>query len=293
MAARSLAELSISFGLVSIPVRLYTATDGADGVSFNLIHRGCGSRVRQEYICIKENIPVSRTDMDRGFEFEPDRYVIFSPEEMKAVAERGTQLIEIVAFIPEHSVDPIYFDKAYYLGPGRRGEKPFTLLLESMKKAGKVALARWAWRGKAYTVQVRPARGGGLVLQQLFYAAEVRDIAAISFEPAEIKPDEMSLALMLIDRSSREAYDPNEFTDEVKKRIEAAIEEKIHGKQITLAPEPARGGQVIDLMEALRASLNLKKERPQQEIPAAPKTRKPVKRATSTRTPASKKSSGK
>ena len=174
---RSLADLSLSFGLVSIPVKIYSATESRGGApSFNLLHATCGSRLKQHYVCIKEDVIVDRSEMVKGYEFAKDQYVTFTPEELKVLQEPSTHSVDIVSFIPQDAIDPVYFDKAYYLAPDKRGDRPYNLLLEGMRQTGRVALARWAWRGKSYTVQVRPSPEGGLVLQQLLYADEVRPI---------------------------------------------------------------------------------------------------------------------
>jgi DNA end-binding protein Ku len=271
MAARSIASLSLGFGLVSIPVKLYSATESAGGVSFNLLHK-CGSRVKQQYICIKEGVPVERADMVKGYEFEKDRYVMFEPSELKELEEKSRQTIDIVSFIPLEAVDPIYYDKAYYLAPDKRGAKPYRLLMEAMRESGRCALAKWAWKGKQYVVQVRPG-DDGLILQQLLYAAEVRSMKELDIEKADVSKPELQLALQLIDQISAESYDPGEFKDDEKERILAAIDQKIAGKQIVTseAPEPV-SGQVIDLAEALRASLAAKK-------PAAKPAPQPAKAA--------------
>ncbi|HEX6362558.1 MAG TPA: Ku protein [Albitalea sp.] len=280
MAARSIASLSLGFGLVSIPVKLYSATESSGGVSFNLLHK-CGSRVRQQYVCIKENIPVERADMVKGYEFEKDRYVMFEPAELKTLEETARHTIDILSFIPLSAVDPIYYDKAYYLAPDKRGAKPYHLLMEAMRESGRCALAKWAWKGKQYVVQVRPG-DDGLILQQLLYAAEVRSMREIDIEKADVSKPELQLALQLIDQISAESYDPAAFKDEEKERILAAIDEKIAGKQIVTseAPEPAPGGQIIDLVDALRASLAGKKPAAKAAAPAAePKERKGARRA--------------
>src|SRR5689334_14872866 len=150
MAARSIASLSISFGLVSIPVKVYSATESKSAIGFNLLHKGCGSRLRQQYICLKEGVVVDRADMVKGYEFEKDRYVTFTPEELDALEEAAQQTIDIVAFMPIDAIDPIYFDKAYYLGPDKRGAKPYNLLAEAMRESGTCALAKWSWKGKQY-----------------------------------------------------------------------------------------------------------------------------------------------
>lgn len=258
MAARSIASLSLSFGLVSIPVKLYSATEAADGIRFNFLHT-CGSRVKQQYVCIKEDKPVERSELVKGYEFEKDRYVMFEPGELKALEEGSRHTIDIVSFVPLEKVDPIYYDKAYFLAPDKRGAKPYGLLLDAMRESGRCALATWAWRGKQYVVQVRPGEDG-LVLQQLLYADEVRSMKELDIEKVTAKPAELKLALQLIEQISVDEYDASAFKDEEKERIKAAIDEKIEGKEIVAAESPERGeaggAQVIDIVEALKASLS-------------------------------------
>src|SRR5689334_21228369 len=147
MAARSIGSLSISFGLVSIPVKLYSATEASRSISFNLLHKECGSRLKQQYIYQKENVPVAREDMVKGYEFAKDQYVMFSPEELKAMEEVGTHTIDITEFVPLQTVDPVYFDKAYYLAPDKGGAKPYALLTQALRDSKRAALGRWAARG--------------------------------------------------------------------------------------------------------------------------------------------------
>src|SRR5436190_3169342 len=256
MAARSIASLSLSFGLVSIPVKLYSATENSAAVRFNMLDKD-GARLKQQYVSEKDQHVVERAEMVKGYEFEKDRFVIFQPEELKALQESPSHTIDIVAFIPDKAIDPIFYDKAYYLAPDKRGGKPYNLLMQAMRESGRVALAKWAWKAKQYVVQVRPAEEG-LVLQQLLYADEVRSMKELDIEKVTVSPAELKLAMQLIDQISEDTYDPTMFEDEEKKRILAAIDEKIAGKQIVANEphEPAAGGaQVIDLVEALRASL--------------------------------------
>ena len=290
MAARSIASLSLSFGLVSIPVKLYSATESSATVRFNMLARD-GARLKQQYVSEKDGQPVERAEMVKGYEFEKDRFVIFQPDELKALQESPSHTIDIVAFIPEKVVDPIFYDKAYFLAPDKRGAKPYNLLLEAMRQSGRCALAKWAWKAKQYVVQVRPAEDG-LVLQQLLYADEVRSMKELDIEKVTVSPAELKLAMQLIAQISEDTYDPTMFEDEEKKRILAAIDEKIAGKHI-VANEPhemgSTGGQVIDLVEALRASLGARgaaRATPAAKVvaPAAaaaepPKERKGVKRA--------------
>lgn len=270
MAARALASLTISFGMVSIPVKLYTATQAQAGVSFNLLHRDCGSRLRQQYLCAREGVVVERSDMVKGYEFVKDQYVTFTPDELKELEEKGTQTIEINEFVPASSIDPLYYDKAYFLGPDKGGAKPYALLAESMRQTGKTAVGRYAARGKQYIVQLR-AIPGGLVMQQLLYAPEVRTIADIPIETTAVRDGELALAKQLIAQISAEQFDPTQYEDDVRKRIEAAVQKKVDGEQISISPSvQAPGAQVIDLMEALRASLDKTlAKRAEQRAPAA------------------------
>src|SRR6266568_1988710 len=239
MAARSIASLTISFGMVSIPVKLYSATEASRAISFNLLHKACGSRLRQQYFCIKEEVPVAREDMVKGYEFAKDQYVIFSPEELKALEEAGTHMAEITEFVPIDAVDPVYFDKAYYLGPDKGGAKPFALLASALRESKRCALGRWAARGKQYIVMIRPVEDG-LIMQQLLYAGEVRSMKDIDIPKTEVKDAELKLAKQLIEAQASDKFDPSAYTDEVAARIEAAVEKKVEGQEITLAEAPER-----------------------------------------------------
>jgi DNA end-binding protein Ku len=255
MPARSIASLSLSFGLVSIPVKLYTATESESAVRFNYMCKD-GSRAKQQYISEKSGQVVERSDLQKGYEFEKDRYVLFAPEELKALEDSASHVVDIVAFIPERSVDPLYYDKAYFVAPDKRGGKPYNLLREAMRKSGRCALAKWASKGKTHMVQIRPAEDG-LVFQQLLFADEVRSMKDLHIEQVEVSDAELKLALQIIDQAAEDSYDPAQYEDEEKKRILQAIDAKIAGKQI-VSPEQVEvstSGQVIDLMEALRASL--------------------------------------
>ena len=278
MAARSIASLTVSFGLVSIPVRLFSATEASKAISFNLLHKACGSRLKQQYFCLKEEVPVAREDMVKGYEFAKDQYVMFTPEELKALEETGTHMAEIAEFVPLDSVDPVYFDKAYYLAPDKGGAKPYALLREALLSTGRCALGRWAARGKQYIVMIR-AVDEGLVMQQLLYADEVRSIKEIEIPATEVKPAELKLAQMLIEQQSSETFDPSGYTDQVRARIEKAVEGKVQGQEIVMTEEPAPGAQVIDLMEALRASLEKKGPARAKAAPEPAPARKPPKRA--------------
>jgi DNA end-binding protein Ku len=304
--------LSLTFGLVSIPVKLYSATQSSAAIRFKLMGRG-GVRLRQQYVAdpdqgtvepdededevpqadasrvessatsrpartaaepprlklvdddedesepVPPGVPgpalVERAEMVKGYEFEKGRFVIFTPDELKALQSASRQTIDIVSFIPERSVDPVYYDNAYFLAPDRRAAKTYSLLLAAMRKSGRCALAKWAFRAKEYAVEIRAAQGG-LVLQQLLYADEVRSLGDLGIDLVEVGEAELKLALQLIAQISEEAYDPGAFVDEEKQRILAAVEEKIAGRRIVAhGAAPAVSAQVVDLMAALRASL--------------------------------------
>jgi len=278
MAARSIASLTVSFGLVSIPVKLYSATQASSAISFNLLHKTCGSRLKQQYLCQKEGVVVERDEMVKGYEFAKDQYVMFTPDELKAMEETGTHTIEITEFVPAESVDPVYFDKAYYLAPDKGGAKPYALLTQALHDSGRTALGRWAARGKQYIVMLRPVEEG-LVMQQLMYATEVRSISELEIPKAEVRDAELKLARQLIEQGASDTFNPAAYTDQVRARIEAAVQKKVEGQEISLAEPPVEGGaQVIDLMEALRASLGKKAPAAAEPAPATA-ARKPAKRA--------------
>jgi len=256
MAARSIASLTVSFGLVAIPVKLFTATQSANTISFNLLHKKDGSRLKQQYVCQQEGVVVERDEIIKGYEFAKDQYVRFTPEEIKALEEVGTHSVEISEFVPIESVDPVYYDKTYYLAPDKGAGKPYALLTEALKQSGRCAVGRWATRGKGYIVILRPI-GDVLAMQQLHYAADVRPASEVEVPKTEVKPAELKLAQQLIDQQAAEGFDPTAFKDETRARIEAAIQKKVEeGTEISVTEKPPEGeGKVIDLMEALRASL--------------------------------------
>ena len=357
---RALASLTLSFGLVSIPVRLYNATEPAPGVRFRLLTPE-GRRIRQQYVedapepirdagpgpeadlrrsaadeafgmrsdpAIAPVMPrqttpvaaaanvtafaghaaqaeraaqrergaqperaaqaegaaaarhahaqpaepaesaesaesaepaapaVARERLLKGYEFEKGRFVTFTSDELEALASPRRDTIDIVAFVPEHAVDPVYHEKAYYLAPERRGARPYALLLEALRESRRSAIAKWAWRGKETIAEIRPA-SGGLVVQQLRYADEVRRIEDLHIELEPVGRGELALALQLVEQNAEARFDPQRYVNEEEARIRAAIEQKVAGRRIVeTAPAPAReSAQVIDLMGALRASL--------------------------------------
>ena len=289
MAARAIASGTISFGLVSVPVKLFTATR-SQNLSFNLLHGKDKSRLRQQYVCATCGEVVERSAMTKGYEYAKDQYVVLTDEELKALEQQTDQSIEIEEFVPIDQVDPIYFEKAYLLGPDKGGQKAYRLLCEAMTKAGRGALGRFSTRGKQQLVLLRQAQGG-LMLHALFHADEVASFAEIDRgESATLKPGEIDLAIQLIEQLGSPAFQPEKYEDEYRKRGLELIERKVAGQEIVAAPAQAPRAQIIDLMEALKASLAAKQQQPAPTASNSP-SRRPAQskgRATPARAAAAK-----
>src|SRR6266478_3980500 len=210
MAAHSIGSATVSFGLVSVPVQLYAAGESKTAISFNLLHKKDGSRLKQQYVCVKDGEKVERSDMIKGYEFQKGQYVTFTPEELKALEERGTGAVEIREFLPAEQVDRIYLDRTYFLGPDKGGERAYKLLAEALKKTNRVAIGQYAARGKQYLIMVRPLEGG-LAMEQLRYADEIRKIAEVPIPKSEVKNPELDLAIKIIEQGSTEAFQPAKY----------------------------------------------------------------------------------
>lgn len=273
--ARPIATGTISFGLVAIPVKLFSTNEPDSRISFNSLHEACGTRVRQQFSCPKDEVVVSRDEMVKGYEFAKDQYVVFTPEELKAMELASTQSIDIKEFVPLAEVDPLYYEKAYYLGPDKGGAKPYALLSEAMKSTGRAALARYAARGKDYLVLLRPFEGG-ILMQQLRYTDEIRAFDEVDLGDAVVDEAELRLAEQLVEQIASDSFNPEAYSDGVKDEILAAIEQKIAGHEMTFVPKDEPKAQVIDLMAALKASLGEQGDATAGSESAA---RKPAKRA--------------
>ncbi len=254
MSARAIASATVSFGLVSIPVKVYSSGESSAGIRFNMLHKKCGSRLKQQYVCPKDDEIVPRSDISKGYEFAKGQYVMFSDDELKALQERATHAVEITEFLPTAKVDPIYFEKSYYLGPDKGGDRAYKLLTQALHKSGRSAIAKYAARGKQYLVLLRPVKDL-LVMQQLRYADEIRSISEVPLGDAKVKPGELKLALQIVDQAVSDTFRPEDYEDEVRQRILAQIEKKVDGQEITLEPEAEPRAKVIDLMQALKSSL--------------------------------------
>jgi DNA end-binding protein Ku len=254
MPAHSIGSANISFGLVSIPIKMFTAAS-AGGVSFNQIHPKCGGRIKQQQICPTCNEVVERGSLVKGYEFSKDQYVQFTDEELKALEGEASQMIDIAEFVPLEQVDPIYFEKTYYLGPDKGGEKAYRLLTDAMKQSSRVALAKFVMRGKENLVLIRASQNG-LMLHTMYFADEIRDFTEVDKgENAKLKPGEMELAQRLVNELASEKFKPEQYADEYRTRVLEAVEAKVEGKQVTSLAPQAQRAQVIDLMDALKQSL--------------------------------------
>ena len=256
MPARTVGGGTVSFGLVSIPVRLYSTSETSGAVRFNMLDPSDNSRVKQQLINPRTGDVVERKETIKGYEFGKGQYVTFSDEEIKELQEKAAPAIEITEFVPLAEVEPIYFEKSYYLGPEKGGERAYRLLSEAMRKTGRSALAKHAARGKQYLVMLRPY-GSGLLMQQLKYEDELKSFDEVPLgEETELKPGELELAVQLIEQIASDDFKPDQYTDEVRKRLWDAIQSKIDGRELADDETEAPQAQIIDLMEALKASLS-------------------------------------
>jgi len=269
MPPHSIGSGTISFGLVSIPIRLYTAASSG-GVSFHLLHAKCGNRIKMQQFCPVCNEVVDRAQLVKGYEFAKDQYVRFTDEELKALEGEASKVIDIAEFVPLPAVDPIYFERTYYLGPDKGGDKAYRLLADAMAKGNRGALAKLVMRGKESLVLIRPAQNG-LMLHTMYFADEVRDFGEIDKgQSAKIKEGELELALRLIDELSREEFKPERYEDEYRLRVLDLVNSKVEGKEVTAVGPEVQRAQVIDLMDALKQSLAKR-----AGAPAAPMEKKP------------------
>lgn len=254
MPARPLGSATIAFGLVSIPVKLYSAAESAATVRFNQIDRRDGARVKQQLISSGSGEIVPREEIVKGYEFSKGQYVLFTPDEIKALDIAATHMIDVDQFLPDGAVDRIYFDKAYYLGPDKGGARAYQLLAKALRDTGRIAVGRYAARGRQHLVLVRP-KENGLLLEQLHYADEVRAFSEVPIEDVEVKEAELQLAKQLIDQAATDTFDPTAYRDEVRDQMMALIQRKVEGEDISVAPTEKPEHKIIDLMEALKASL--------------------------------------
>ncbi len=283
MPPHSIGSGTLSFGLVSIPVKMYTAASSA-GLSFNLLHEKCGSRIKQQQICPACNEVLERSSLVKGYEFAKEQYVRFTEDELKTLESEATKMIDIAEFVPLEQVDPIYFEKTYYLGPDKGGDKAYRLLADAMVKTDRVALAKFVMRGKENLVLIRASQDG-LMLHTMYFSDEIRDFGEVDKgADAKIKPGELELALRLIEELSSKEFKPAQYHDEYRDRLLSVVEAKVEGKEITSVGPQEQRTQVIDLMDALKQSLE---SRVAKEGRTSPK--KPAAKASRASQPAKEK----
>jgi DNA end-binding protein Ku len=273
MPARAISAATISFGLVSIPVKMYSAAEPKSALSFNQIHRKDGSRVKQQLISSRSGEVVPREEIVKGYEFAKDQYVLFEAEELKALEAAATHTIDIVEFLKAEQIERRYLDKVYYLGTEKGGARAYKLLAQVLTDTQRIALGKYAARGKQYLVLVRPFENG-LVMEQLHYPDELRAFAEVPIEDAAVKPAELKLATQLVEQAATDEFHPEQYKDEVRERMMALIQRKIEGEDITLTPTAEPEHKIIDIMAALKASLAAGKKPAQSAQPAEKKPAK-------------------
>jgi DNA end-binding protein Ku len=273
MPSRATASATISFGLVSIPVKVFTATS-SKAVRFNMLDPRDKSRVKQQYVNASSGEVVERRDLVRGFEYARGQFVLVTDEELRALETKNTHTIEIEDFVPMERVDPIYFAASNLLGPDTGGAKAYRLLGEAMTLMGKVAVGRYSTRGRQQLVLLR-SMGRGLVMHGLHYADEVRSFDDIEFgDEVELRKGEVDLATQLIEQLSRDSFDPGRYEDEYRRAILEAVDRKVSGEDVVSAPKPESHEQIIDLVAALKKSLA---ERSEPARPGLRRVRRPAK----------------
>ncbi|MDH3715197.1 MAG: Ku protein [Gammaproteobacteria bacterium] len=254
MAMRAIASATVSFGLVSIPVKLFSSAESSTTIRFNQIHKKDGARLKQQMISAKTGEAVPKDEIVKGYEFAKGQYVLFSPDELKAIEEESSHTIDIAEFLPADSVERLYLEKVYYLGPDKGGARAYRLLSQALSKTGRGALAKYSARGKQYLVLVRPMKDG-LAMEQLRYADELRSFSEVPIDAAEVKQEELDLAVQLIEQAASDKFQPENYKDEVRERVMELIQRKVDGEDITVSPTEEPEHKIIDMMEALKASI--------------------------------------
>ncbi|HVS24995.1 MAG TPA: Ku protein [Gammaproteobacteria bacterium] len=278
MPARALSTATISFGLVSIPVKLYSGAEPKSALSFNQIDKKDGSRIKQQLVNPRSGEVVAREEIVKGYEFAKGQYVLFEPEELKTLEAAATHTIDIVEFLKADQIERQYLDKVYYLGTDKGGARAYKLLAQALIETGRIGIGKYAARGKQYLVMVRPMADKGLVLEQLHYPDELRSFAEVPIEDAVVKPAELKLATQLIEQAASDEFKPESYRDEVRERMLELIQRKVDGEDITIAPTAEPEHKIIDIMEALKASLaagNARKPAQQAETAAEQKAARP------------------
>jgi DNA end-binding protein Ku len=268
----------LTFGLVSFPVRLYSAARG-ESISFNQLHKADGSRIKQMIYCAAEDKPIPRSEIVKGYEYEKDRYVVIEDEEIKKVAPATAKVMEIQEFVKGEQVDPIFFETSYYMAPDEAGEKPYALLFDALKRTGYVGVAKIAMHNREHIVILRPGQNG-VLLHTMYYSHEIRKVDEFRTDLSLVKEKELTLATSLIEALAAD-FEPEKYKDDYRDNLLKMIEAKKQGEEVVATPEP-KESKVVDIMEALKASLAAAKKpaaSAQTSEPAAEEARPARKRA--------------
>ncbi len=265
----------LTFGLVSLPVRLFTAARG-ETISFNQLHKEDHSRVRQVLYCQAEDKPISRDQIVKGYEYEKGKYVIIDDEDIRKSAPKTARVMDILEFVKGEDVDPVYLDSSYYMAPDEGGEKPYALLFEALKKTGYYGVAKVAMHNREHIVVIRPGEKG-MLLHTMYYADEVRSSEEFRTDTESIRDKELALARTLVESLAAE-FEPQKYSDTYRENLRRMIEAKIDGNTIVETPE-TNIAPVIDIMEALKKSLEMRKPPTvAEELTEQPKRRRPAVR---------------
>jgi DNA end-binding protein Ku len=277
----------LTFGLLSLPVKLYSAAR-SETVSFNQLHKSDHSRVKQVLYCQAEDKPIQRSDIVKGYEYEKDKYVVVEDEEIKKVAPKTAKTMEVLEFVRAAEVDPIFLESSYYLAPDEAGEKPYALLLEALRQSGCVGVAKIAMHNREHIVILRPGTRG-ILLHTMYYPDEIREVEEFRTDTSAVKENELKLAKTLVE-SLLAPFEPDKYKDNYRDNLMAMIQAKVEGKEVVETAAPAHKAPVIDILEALKMSLAEGKKPPRSvreattgaEVPASEETKSKKGRKSST-----------
>ncbi len=246
----------LTFGLVSFPIKLYSAAR-SESISFNQLHKADNSRVKQVLFCAAEDKPIPRSEIVKGYEYEKDRYVVIEDEEVKKVAPQTAKVMEILEFVKAGQVDPIYYETSYYLAPDEAGEKPYALLFESLRKSGYMGVAKIAMHNREHIVLLRPGKNG-VLLHTMYFSHEIRKVDEFRTDLNLVKEKELALAMSLVEALAGD-FEPDKYKDNYRENLLQMIEAKKQGHEVVATPEPQQA-KVVDILEALKASLAMAKK---------------------------------
>ncbi len=242
----------LTFGLISMPVRLFSGARGTR-ISFHMLHRDDLTRVKQQLYCPHDERPVDRSEIVKGYEYRKGEYVVVEPEEIKKIEPKTAKAMEILEFVKQEEIDPVYFESSYYLAPDEAGRKPYALLTRAMQETGFVAIAKLAMHNREYTVFLRPYEDG-LMLHTMYYQEEIREAPSVGTDKVEIKEAEVKVAHQLIQALASE-WQPEKYHDTFEDNLKKLIKAHLEGKEVTAVEKPRKVAAPTDLMAALKQSL--------------------------------------